>query len=49
MELSDQQVDDSSLSLDTNYLQISCNWKISNNKQLRDAFTLEASSLEFMK
>ncbi|XP_043601909.1 uncharacterized protein LOC122576100 [Bombus pyrosoma] len=49
MELSDQQVDDSSLSLDTNYLQISCNWKISNNKQLRDAFTLEASSLEFTK
>ncbi|KAK9295668.1 hypothetical protein QLX08_010088 [Tetragonisca angustula] len=48
MELSDQQAD-SSLLLDTNCLQISCNWKISNNKQFCDAFTLGVSSLEFKK
>ncbi|CAD1479114.1 unnamed protein product [Heterotrigona itama] len=49
MELSDQPADDSSLLLDTNCLQISCNWKIANNKQFRDAFILEVSSLEFKK
>ncbi|KAK1120061.1 hypothetical protein K0M31_012787 [Melipona bicolor] len=49
MELSDQQADDPSLLLDTNCLQISCNWKISNNKQFRDTFTLGVSSLEFKK
>lgn len=48
MELSDRQADPSLL-LDTNCLQISCNWKVSNNKQFHDAFTLGVSSLEFKK
>ncbi|XP_012345473.1 uncharacterized protein LOC105736245 [Apis florea] len=49
MELNlDQKVDDS-LKLDTNFLQISCNWQISNNKQFCDTFTVKSSSLEFKK
>ncbi|XP_006609072.1 uncharacterized protein LOC102681757 [Apis dorsata] len=50
MELNlNQKVDDSSLKLDTNFLQISCNWQISNNKQFCDTFTVKSSSLEFKK
>ncbi|XP_017878281.1 uncharacterized protein LOC108623922 [Ceratina calcarata] len=47
--LNDRQVDNTSFSLDTNCLQISCNWQITNNKQFRDALTLEASPKEFLK
>ncbi|OAD59285.1 hypothetical protein WN48_09551 [Eufriesea mexicana] len=49
MELSDQQVTESSMSLDTNFLQVSCNWQINNNKQFHDTFTVKISSLEFKK
>lgn len=49
MELLDDRQADNSLPLDTNFLQISCNWQISNNKQFRDAFTVRASTQEFEK
>lgn len=47
--LNDRQVDITSFSLDTDCLQISSNWQITNNKQFRDAFTLDTSSKEFHK
>ncbi|XP_076758747.1 uncharacterized protein LOC143428049 [Xylocopa sonorina] len=47
--LDDRQVNDSSLTLDANSLQISCNWQITNNKQFCDAFRAIASPQEFQK
>ncbi|CAL7937697.1 unnamed protein product [Xylocopa violacea] len=47
--LDDRQVNVSSLPLDANSLQISCNWQITNNKQFCDAFKAAASPQEFEK
>ncbi|KOC59875.1 hypothetical protein WH47_10574 [Habropoda laboriosa] len=46
--LNDREVDDTSV-LCKHFLQISCNWQITNNKQYYDAFTVTASSQESEK
>lgn len=40
MEVTNNGQDDNSLLLNKDFLQISCNWQISNNKQFHDAFTV---------
>ena len=40
MEVTNNGQNDNSLLLNKDFLQISCNWQISNNKQFHDAFTV---------
>ncbi|XP_076295981.1 uncharacterized protein LOC143216615 [Lasioglossum baleicum] len=47
MELPNNQTIDNSSALNKDFLQISCNWKITNDKQFHDVFTMTASDHEF--
>ncbi|XP_043247859.1 uncharacterized protein LOC122394789 [Colletes gigas] len=49
MELSNDVQVDNPLLLNKDFLQISCNWQMNNNKQFHDAFTVAAPSQEFEK
>ena len=44
MELSGGEKIDNSLSLSNEFLRVSCNWQITNNKDFHSAFTVAASS-----
>ncbi|XP_076650301.1 uncharacterized protein LOC143357663 [Halictus rubicundus] len=46
MELSNNQTINNPSALNKDFLQISCNWKIANNKQFHDVFTMTASDPE---
>ncbi|XP_031843251.2 uncharacterized protein LOC116431640 isoform X1 [Nomia melanderi] len=46
MELSNNEKVDNPLELNKDFLQVSCNWQISNNRQFHDIFTTAPSSQE---